>query len=127
MVEPLDPYIKQLEEEKKSLEARITELQGEVRVINNLIYRRKSENFAKGTNQNINQKNVDRLFFETLIIDEIKDRRGGLRTKEIYDRIKRSGYGINYNTLRSYITKMRDKGIIKKRTPTSYHWVIPDN
>lgn len=119
----LDPYIQRLETEKLALEAHITELQSEVRAINNLIYRHKSEAFAKGTNQSVNQKNVDRLFFETVIVDIISASKNGLRTKEIYERARKTGYGLNYNTLRSYITKMRDKDLITKRTPTSYYWV----
>ena len=124
MNSPSEPYINRLEAEKKILEARIAELQAEIRTINNLIYRRKSEIFAAQQDESVNLKNVDRLFFETLILDAIRNSKRGLRTGEIYTAITRSGYGLNYNTLRSYITKMRDKGLIKKATSSSYYWVV---
>jgi len=118
-----DPYIRRLEAEKDALEQRIKELQVEVRAINNLIYRKKSEAFAESTGQTPNLKNVDRLFFETVILDALRSSTRGLRTREIYDALAKKGYGMNYNTLRSYVTKMRDKALIQKKTPNSYYWV----
>lgn len=118
-----DPYIKRLEAEKEALEQRIKELQAEVRTINNLIYRKKSEVFAADTGQSHNLKNMDRLFFETVILDTLGASSRGMRTREIYDALIKKGYGLNYNTLRSYIAKMRDKSLIKKRTATSYYWI----
>jgi repressor of nif and glnA expression len=58
-----------------------------------------------------------------MIIDAIRNAKKGLRTGEIHDALKKSGYGLNYNTLRSYVAKMRSKGLIKKATPQSYHWI----
>lgn len=123
MPEDPDPYIARLEAEKKTMEARVVELQAEIRTVNNLILRRKSEKFAKSRDETVNEKNVDRLFFETLILDAIRNAKRGLRTGEIHTAITKSGYGLNYNTLRSYVAKMRDKGLIKKATPSSYYWV----
>lgn len=121
-----DTYIRQLESEKKVIEERIVELQGEIRAINKLIYRHKSRLSVEGTSETINQKNIDRLFFETLIIDTVKGAKGGLRTGQIYDKLKKAGYELNYNTLRSYVTKMRDKELIKKRSPLVYEWVVSE-
>lgn len=119
-----DPYIKRLESEKEALEQRIKELQTEVRTINNLIYRKKSEVFAADTGQPHNLKNMDRLFFETVILETLNASSRGMRTREIYDALIKKGYGLNYNTLRSYIAKMRDKSLIKKRNTSSYYWII---
>lgn len=121
-----DTYIRELESEKKVIEGRIAVLQGEVRAINNLIYRYKSRLFAEGTSETVNQKNIDRLFFETLILDTIREAKGGLRTGQIFDRLRKQGYGLNYNTLRSYVTKMRDKELIRKRAPHAYEWVVAE-
>ena len=126
MPEAPDPYIARLEVEKKAMEARVAEIQAEIRTINNLIYRRKSEMFAENREEKVNEKNVDRLFFETLIMDAISDAKRGLRTGEVHIAITKSGYGLNYNTLRSYVAKMRDKGLIKKATPNSYYWVVAE-
>lgn len=121
-----DPYVERLEEEKTSLEHRIKELQSEVRAINNLIYRHRSKAVALEQDETINQKNVDRLFFETVILELLRKTERGLRTGEIYKRMELEGYGLNYNTLRSYVTKMRDKKLIKKLTPQDYRWVTVD-
>lgn len=125
MTKAPDLYIARLEAEKKAVEARVAELQAEIRTINNLIYRRKSEAFAKGQEESINEKNVDRLFFETLIMDTLRNTKRGLRTGEIHIAVTKAGYVLNYNTLRSYIAKMRNKGLIKKATPSSYYWIAP--
>lgn len=122
-----DPYIKRLEAEKEALEQRIKEFQGEIRTINNLIYRRKSEIFADSTNQETNLKNADRLFFETIIIDALNASKRGLRTKDIYTSIKKSGFGINYNTLRTYVMRMRDKKLIKKNKADLYYWIAVED
>lgn len=122
-----DPYIAKLEAEKQAMEDRIAELQSEIRTINNLIYRRKSEIHAHDQDEPVTGKNIDRLLFETLILDTVRKSKRGLRTGQIYSEIKKSGYGLNYNTLRSYVTKMRNKGLIKKSTPASYYWVAIEN
>lgn len=126
MPEAPDSYIARLEAEKNALEVRVAEMQTEIRTINNLIYRRKSEIFAESRDETVNEKNVDRLLFETLILDAIRNSKRGLRTGEIHTAITKSGYGLNYNTLRSYVAKMRDKGLINKATPSSYYWVATD-
>ena len=118
-----DPYIRQLEADKSTIEARIKELQSEVRTINNLIYRRRSESLAVSEGAALNLKNADRLFFEAIILEALGASERGLRTAEIQKQIKNRGYQLNYNTLRSYVTKMRDRGTIKKATANSYYWV----
>ncbi len=119
-----DFYIKQLEVDKADLEKKIAELQREVATINNLIYRRKSQSFAGSRDEKVNRKNVDRIFYESVIVDVIKASNDGLRTSQVHTNAENMGYKINYNTLRSYIADMRDKGIIKKRTPTSHYWIV---
>ena len=105
------------------MEARVAEIQAGIRTVNNLIYRRKTRIFAGDRKEVVNKKNVDRLFFETLIMDVTRNVKRGLRTSEIHSAVTKSGYNMNYNTLRSYVTKMRDKGLIKKATASSYYWV----
>lgn len=124
MSEIVDFYVRQLENNKAELEQQIEELRREVAVINNLIYRRKSQSFAKVRDEKINKKNVDRLFYESLIADLVKTSSDGLRTSEIHTNTEKMGYNINYNTLRSYVADMRDKGIIKKNEARKYHWVL---
>ena len=118
-----DAYIKQLEADKQFLVDKINILQSEVKAINSLIYRRKSALIAESTGENRNVKNADRLFFETVILDILNKSKHGLRTSGIYREVSQQGYGLNYNTLRSYIAQMRDKGLIRKRVPTSYYWI----
>jgi hypothetical protein len=124
MSELTDFYIKQLEQDKQGLEQQIEELRREVATINNLIYRRKSQSFADEREEKINRKNVDRVFFESLIVTILREAEGGLRTAQIFKKTEKLGYKINYNTFRAYITNMRDKKIINKRTSDSYYWVV---
>ena len=118
-----DPYIKRLEDEKETLEQRVQDLKAEIRALNNLIYRRKSANLATRTNQAANLKNASRLFFETIILDVLNANRHGLRTRKIYEAILERGFSINYNTLRSYVMKMSDKELIKKKSAGLSEWV----
>ncbi len=122
MTDP-DPYVQQLETDKAALEARIADLQSEVRTINNLIYRRRSEGLAASEGATVNLKNADRLFFEAMILEALNGSQYGLRTGEIHTHITKRGYELNYNTLRSYVAKMRDRGVIKKATTHSYYWL----
>jgi len=122
MADP-DPYVQQLEADKAALEARIADLQSEVRTINNLIYRRRSEGLAASEGAAVNLKNADRLFFEAMILEALNESKRGLRTGEIHNQITKRGYELNYNTLRSYVAKMRDRGAIKKATAHSYYWL----
>ncbi|NSX53628.1 hypothetical protein HRQ87_02335 [Sulfitobacter sp. 1151] len=118
-----DTYVQQLEADKAALEARIADLQSEVRTINNLIYRRRSQGLAASEGAAVNLKNADRLFFEAMILEALNSSNRGLRTGEIHTHITKRGYELNYNTLRSYVTKMRDRGVIKKATTYSYYWL----
>ena len=118
-----DTYIEQLEAEKAELEERIRALQAEVRTINTLIFRRRSRGLAETVGDRPNLKNADRLLYETVILDVLRGSPKGLRTSELHGAVGRRGFPLNYNTLRSYVTRMRDKGLIKKRTPQSYRWV----
>jgi predicted transcriptional regulator len=127
ITDSLDAYIDRLASEKRMIEERIRELQAEVRTINNLIYRRKSEIHAGDTGQDRNLKNADRLFFEAVVLDALSNSKRGLRTGEIHSAVTKQGYGLNYNTLRSYVTRMRDKGLIRKKSPTSYYWIAETN
>jgi predicted transcriptional regulator len=122
MADTSNHYVENLEKEKAALEARIVELQNEVRAINNLIYRYKSQNIAKAKGESVNLKNIDRIFFESMIIDALRSSKNGLRTREIYESLRRSGYNVNYNTVRSYVTRMRDRGSIRKKSKGSYNW-----
>ncbi len=116
-------YLKRLKEEREALELRIKDLQVEVRTINNLIYREKSKMLAVDNGETQNLKNADRLFFETVIIDALRASPRGLRTSEICGALAKKGYAMNYNTLRTYVTKMRDKALIQKKSPRSYYWI----
>ncbi len=114
-------YIKNLEMEKRGLENKIRELNKEINFIDKLIFRRKSQQMADSYGEKKSLKNSDRLFYEVIIIDLIKESKNGLRTSSIFEKLKLKGYFINYNTFRSYITRMRDAGKIKKSN--SYNWV----
>ncbi|WP_425501503.1 winged-helix domain-containing protein [Parasulfitobacter algicola] len=58
-----------------------------------------------------------------MILEALNSSNRGLRTGEIHTHITKRGYELNYNTLRSYVTKMRDRGVIKKATTYSYYWL----
>jgi|TARA_R110000803_G_scaffold72041_1_gene135525 hypothetical protein len=116
-------YIAQLEAERLNLERKVEELQIEIRLINNLIYKKKSESLAFNMSEKLNKKNSERLFYETIILQALASSQQGLRTSEIQRRVATIGYKINYNTLRSYVTKLRDKNLIKKKAKNSYKWV----
>ena len=124
MSELSDFYIKQLEHDKAELERKIEAIRREISTINTLIYRRKSQSFAKNNDEKINKRNVDRLFYESLIVDILKSSEAGMKASQVFRKIGELGYGVNYNTFRSYIASMHTKGVIKKKSSASHVWIV---
>lgn len=122
-VEAMDGYLTQLERDKRELQSKIEDLRSSVRTIDTLIFKRKSELASKLSGEKINRKNSGRLIFETLILELITESKTGLRTSEIRGSIEKRNFNMNYNTLRSYVTSMRDKGLIQKSKTHSYKWI----
>ncbi|OSQ31562.1 hypothetical protein [Thalassospira sp. MCCC 1A03138] len=116
-----DPIIEKLEEEKRHLEARVRDIRAEINALNNLILRRRARHSAQNKDQQVNLKNVDRLFFETAILELLKRTKKGARTSEIFSELKSQGIGVNYNTLRSYVSRMSEKKMIRK---TGQYWQL---
>ena len=121
-----DPYILNLEKEKKELQSRIDELRRNIITIDGLILKRKSQLLAEVVGEHMTIKNTNKLFYEALIIDIISKRNNGIRTAEIFREIKNRGYKINYNTLRAYIVSMNLKKKITKSKRFIYNWITPE-
>jgi hypothetical protein len=122
--EPQDPYIAGLEADKRAIELKIKELDEQLRTINNLIYKRKMTLDADNLGITLNKKNFNRILLESVIKVLVSKSRDGLRTSEIYDALSDQMPGINYATVRSYVTRMRDKGALKKNPTKRYSWIV---
>ena len=119
-----DPYILGLEREKRELLAKIDDLRKKIRTIDALIIKARTELLANNTGVKVTRKNADRLFFETLILEVISKTKNGARTAQIYAEIGKLGYSLNYNTLRSYIIRLRDTKRIKRNRQNIYNWIV---
>jgi|GEM_PF-2716165 len=106
--------IEDLENEKHTLLKQVELLQKEIALLDKLIMKKKAEKAGEHTGEKINKKNINRLFFETLITESLKNTKHGLKTDEINKHLKSKGHIINNSTLRTYIMNMRNKGLIKK-------------
>ena len=118
-----DSYIVRLEAERDLIDSQIAKLRADIRTINNLILKRKSELSASTGNEKLNLKNSNRIMSEQLIIEILRSSKIGRRTSDIFNEINKRGYNINYNTLRTYVSDMRYKGIILKHKAHSYNWI----
>lgn len=114
--------IENLEKERQALYRQLIDVQTEIKVINKLILRKKAEVAAKNGGEVINRKNIGRISNEAIILDCLRASKNGLRTTEISQEIKSLGYELPDNTIRSYIARMRDKGLIHKKN-NSYRWL----
>jgi hypothetical protein len=121
-----DPYILNLEKEKRELQERIDDLRRQIIIIDSLIIKRRAQLMADAGGTKITIKNIDKLFFETLICDIIRLSKNGIRTADIQAEIKKRGYKLNYNTLRAYVVYLRDAGKIVKNKNNIYNWILPE-
>lgn len=121
-----DAYIQNLEKEKGELQARLEDIRRNIIAIDSLIIKRRSQLLAGDEGKKVTLKNMDRLFFETLILDIISTTKNGVRTANIFKEIRKRGHKLNYNTLRAYIVSLRDNKKIVKNKKFVYNWILPD-
>lgn len=119
-----DPLLHNLELEEERILKKIEDLKAELKSINKLKFRRKTQVLGEEFDSPVTNRNIDKLFYESVILEIIRNSQAGLRTSEIFEKIVKSGYDINYNTLRSYIVRLRDEKKIRKK-PRGYEWFIP--
>lgn len=116
-----DPFLSSLEKERAIIRENISKLNADLSYVDKMIVRRKSEILSDNLGIKLNKKNIDRVFFESLITDILRNSKKGKRTSELFESIRLMGHRINYNTLRTYVTKMRDKGFIYRKG-NNYQW-----
>ena len=117
--------LEELRKEKESILLEISNLNKQISVIDKIIFRKKAEMSSLTTGETINKKNINRIYTERLIIECLKDSKNGLRTAEIAKALSKKGHNVNNNTIRSHITRMRDKELIHKKKG-SYRWLPTD-
>ena len=122
-MDSVERLIASLERDKAILLEKIAELRNEVKSIDALITRSKAEKYAVQTNEIVTRRNMERIYNEQAIIDVINSSKNGLTTSGVKIALDRVGHNINYNTLRSYISRMRDKGTIF-RPRGKYKWLV---
>ncbi|RZK44740.1 MAG: hypothetical protein EOO61_02720 [Hymenobacter sp.] len=120
-----DGFLDELEAEKERINKLIRKLSSELRAVDRMLFRLKSQNRSNIKGISLNKKNMEKLFYEGIIIEVLGRYKNGLRTAQIYEYLSKAGYDINYNTFRGYIVKLRDDGSILKKD-RGYKWVIAD-
>lgn len=121
-----DPFLRDLEKEETRVRKKIDELKSELRSIERLKFRRRQQIYGEDLGQPLTSRNVDKVLFESVIIELLKSKSSGMRTSAIFKSILSNGYDLNYNTLRSYITRLRDSNKIRKSTD-GYNWIVSEN
>ena len=125
-IKNIDPIIKQYEEERERLISEIEDLQNQVKAINILIRKRRYRAEEARSGEKVNRKNADRLLNEGIIIQLLKESGSGLRTGEIHNLLQAVGYRMKYPTVRSYVVRMRDKGLIYRKQG-AYYWLASES
>jgi hypothetical protein len=125
-MEVIELLIASLEREKAEIEDKINDLNKQLKHIDQLIIKHKSEHYANFTNERLSKKNIDRIYFERLIVEAIKKSSVGMSTLDLRLHFKKKLIQLNYSTLRSYLSRMRDREIIRTKARTNL-WIMNDN
>lgn len=118
----IDELIAALETEKGTISEEIVKLRRRIAEIDNIIYQTKLKAAIITSGESINKKNVGRIYNESLILDIIRNK-SGINTKKINDILKKNGHSLSYPTVRSYLHRMQQKGIISRKHG-SYGWEL---
>ena len=121
-----DHFLRDLEKEEARVRKKIDELKSELRSIERLKFRRRQQIYGEELGQPLTSRNVDKVLFESIIIELLKSKPSGMRTSAIFKTISAGGYDLNYNTLRSYIARLRDVNKIKK-SGGGYNWIVAED
>lgn len=123
----MDAALKELEERKRLLELRRDDISKEIKRIENLIFQHMAAKRANISTEKINLKTRSKIFSRAVIVEYIRNY-GSLTSRQIFDLQKRYDedekdyVGMNYNTLRSHLLRMKVDGYIKQ--DEKKRWVL---
>lgn len=117
-----DPFLTDLEAEEARIRKQIDNLKAELRSVERMIFRRKTSVYGDAVGEKVNNRNIDKLFFESIILDILVNKPSGLRTGELFKAVLSRGHMVNHNTFRSYVVDMQKTGKIAKKD-RGYNWV----
>ena len=106
------------------IERRIRELQEERAVVERLLLKTRKERVAS---KEVTRRNsVQRILVESEILEALKGSNRPLSGKELFTRVRRVVFNLNYSTMRSHLRRMKERGVLKKLPGYGGNWTLPE-
>ena len=123
--------IQVLKARKEAVEQSISKLAQQRDVLEIQIREVIAERTAAGGNVTITRRNRHKMYVYGLIREIIRqerrdDLKGGLRTKILFDEVKKNDHQILYNTFRSFLYRLKKNGKLIHNN-ILHTWDLPEN
>lgn len=114
---PLEPFIlSQLEE----IEHKMAELRDEKAALQRLLTKARQRDFAI---KDVTRKNsLGRIVVENKILEILRDARGAISARELYDAAVSVSFDLKDNTFRSYLHRLKARGLIAPSASQRGYW-----
>ncbi len=104
-------FEERLTNELKNIEDRIKELEAEKRALQRQLAKAKTE--RTGLQTATRKNSLNRVVAENSVIEMLKRERNPVTTKKLYKNAQLTNYDLKENTFRTYLHRMKKRGIIK--------------
>lgn len=121
----LSQFESRLLKEIEYLDEKLRSLQDEKRTLSRLLAKARAENAGLAL---VTRKNsINRVLAENSIIASLKNSSSAISTGKLYLDAKTTNFDLKESTFRSYLHRMKNKGMIKASRLYARYWVLPDN
>ena len=108
--------------ELAAIERRIADLEAERSALQRLITKVRQQKIAA---QDVTRKNsFDRIMVESKILELLGQTEKYLSTRELYREAKRVNYSLRDGTFRSYVHRLKERGLIESSKNTKGYWKL---
>jgi len=114
-------YEMRILQEIASVETRLRDLLAERQALRRLLAKERSrDKIISGVNR---KNSIDRMLIEASILNSLKESKYK-STKELYNIAKSVAPDLNYNTFRSHIHRLKERGLIINQNNRKGYWKI---
>ena len=106
----------------QEIEDTISELNAECRALRGILYSQAAE--SRST-EITNRRSYRRIYNEEKIREGIRSKKDGMSYKDVYIYLTRMGVSTKESTVRSYLTRMAENGLVKNNKKTG-KWILED-
>jgi hypothetical protein len=118
-------FEKRLQRELEDIERRIKELNIEKEALSRQLSKARAE--REGLQFSTRKNSMNRVLAENSVMKSLREKKDAVSTAALYRNARLTHYDLKENTFRTYLNRMKEKGLIKASRRFRAHWVLPDN